>query len=987
MRDLQWIGCGRWNRVVFAICWLTSCLGLTGEAFAQNASVENRPDGNPKLTEQLQKEDPAELAQEARKKGDSVRGAILFSQKEFNCVGCHAQGANDLLGPDLSRLLVDAKSEKRSIDDAYYVNAILRPSKEIRPAFATTTFLLIDGRIVRGRILSADDQRVVIRDASDPSRSMTIPRGQIDDEKADTKSVMPEGLADQLPSRQAFLDIVKYVMEFSATGPQTESIVMTRPAGGSVEELVSGRVLLDQLGCVRCHDASDANLHAANSQSSHGPDLTHVAARIDPTFLSQYIANPHRWKPGTSMPDVMHHLEPEVRATVATAITDYLKGLTEDRFARQAVDPEKVAKGERLFHSVGCVACHNPRDSKANEKEISGSVALGDVAGKYSLASLTSFLEDPHVIRPSGRMPNLKLNHFEALEIASFLLQQSGDLPNPASEQRVDADELANRNEMGRLYFQQIGCIRCHQVDDPELSSDDQHGQIAASGVMGVSRLPSFSDLELTNGCLSETEGVWPKYRLTPEETVALREAVRTWSQPLNDSQRISYTMASLRCYSCHSRDGVGGVTEDRDDYFTTANENLGPQGRIPPTLSGVGAKLNQKWMRQVLVSGRAIRPYVQTRMPKYSPAHVEGLIALFQKHDQLPEVDFFQPKDPKEFKKTGTELVGRDGLNCIACHTFQQKPAQTMPAVDLTEMAERLKPAWFDHYMRSPQTLSPNTVMPSFWPGGKAIRKEILEGDTDQQIAAVWEYLQDGRQARVPRGLRIEPIELLADRDQAVMLRRKYQDIGKRGIGVGYPEQVNLAFDAEQMRVASIWKGKFADPGAAWRGQGSGNVRPLGSELVRFAAGPEVDHAESPWIADDGRPPHHQFRGYALDEKSRPRFAYRCHGVDVQDYIVDQPTGTEGQRYLVRKIVLDAGGETQTEESRHPPLAFRIRSTDSMSPVNDDRGGVRIGSALRVWTDAEHSGEVLSNDGASEYVIPLDLTTGKTTLILHYAW
>ena len=60
-------------------------------------------------------------------------------------------------------------------------------------------------------------------------------------------------------------------------------------------------------------------------------------------------------------------------------------------------------------------------------------------------------------------------------------------------------------------------------------------------------------------------------------------------------------------------------------------------------------------------------------------------------------------------------------------------------------------------------------------------------------------------------------------------MLRRSYQGIGKRGIGVGYPGGVNLAFDAEQMRLAMIWKGKFADPSGVWRGQGSGNVRPLG--------------------------------------------------------------------------------------------------------------------------------------------------------------
>ena len=70
-------------------------------------------------------------------------------------------------------------------------------------------------------------------------------------------------------------------------------------------------------------------------------------------------------------------------------------------------------------------------------------------------------------------------------------------------------------------------------------------------------------------------------------------------------------------------------------------------------------------------------------------------------------------------------------------------------------------------------------------------------------------------------------------------MLRRSYQGIGKRGIGVGYPGQVNLAFDAEQLRLAMIWKGKFADPAVAWRGQGRGTVRPLGTVTYPFPRGP----------------------------------------------------------------------------------------------------------------------------------------------------
>ena len=59
---------------------------------------------------------------------------------------------------------------------------------------------------------------------------------------------------------------------------------------------------------------------------------------------------------------------------------------------------------------------------------------------------------------------------------------------------------------------------------------------------------------------------------------------------------------------------------------FTTTNENLGPQGRLPPPLTGVGAKLQSKWLREVLIQGRSIRPYMNTRMPQFGVEHVEPI-------------------------------------------------------------------------------------------------------------------------------------------------------------------------------------------------------------------------------------------------------------------------------------------------------------------------------------------------------------------------
>ena len=953
-----------WDRrqIVIKVLRLSvACLSLFFGARGSRAQT-GAPEGPPTLTSQLLKEDAQVLAQAAREKGDSVQGAILFSQKEFNCVGCHAQGAKDLLGPDLTKVRSDSTASP--VSDSYFVESILSPSKVIHPEFQSVTLLLLDGRIIRGRVIEQDEKRMVIRDTSEASRLVSIGRAQIDQQKVDVKSAMPEGLANQLADRQAFLDLVKYVMELSATGSESGPIPVSALTGGKQpDDLIRGLVLLETRGCTQCHAPIKDRSALRHSGVIAAPDLKSAASRIDPSYLRRFIADPHEVKPGTRMPNVMGHLDPAAKQVAAMAISTYLRSLTDQSFERQAIDMDAAKRGEAWFHAVGCVACHAPRDSQGREKDMSDSVPLGDLSAKYSTVSLASFLRDPHAVRPSGEMPNMQLSHWESVDLANYLLQDASKAP--VTSESVVAEDLGSENEQvaeGRRYFKELGCVQCHS-----------HGESSPPP-----KAKSLATLDLSRGCLSSDSGSWPAYHLDPAQVKILRLAIENLSQPLTDAQRISLTLTSLRCYACHQRDGVGGIPDDRDSYFATSNQNLGPQGRIPPTLTRVGAKLKPKWLRQVLVSGRSIRPYMMTRMPQYEAAHVTELLELLPKVDVLPKVELKAPADRKEFKKIGTELVGKDGLNCIACHTFQEKDAQTMPAVDLTEMAERLKPDWFYHYMRAPQTMSLNTVMPSFWPGGKAIRDEILDGEVDQQISAVWEYLQDGRQARVPRGLRFEPIELLATEDRAVMLRRSYRGIGKRGIGVGYPLGVNVAFDAEQLRIGTLWKGKFADPGGVWRGQGHGTVRPLGSELVQFRSGPELDEAETPWIVDEGRPPHHRFTGYFLDNQARPTFTYRWKNIAVEDSIVDEEGEVSGETRLTRTVTFDA-------PQPNDQLVFRLRAVEPMSESSDSE--VRVGSKLVIRTDHGHPGEVVHTDEGDEFRIPLRLPRGKSKLILQYKW
>jgi putative heme-binding domain-containing protein len=901
------------------------------------------------LSAQLLAEDATSLARAARQRGDSVSGAILYSQKKLSCALCHAQGATDLLGSDLTQI-------DKDLGDAYVVESILQPSKVIKKGFESVRVLTVDGQIVIGRILKQDDQQLVLRDTSPTSRLVRLVKEDIEQVLPNEKSAMPDDIVDQLENRQQFLDLVKYLMDLTATGPSAAA-AWHSTVREEVDDRIQGLALIDTFHCTSCHSRDTGGLFP----DKQAPELASSAARIDPDYLERFIADPLHTKPGTSMPDVMGQRNESERREVAEAIAHYLNSQSDGVFERRPPDHAAGRRGRELFHTIGCVACHSPRADDGSEQLVDQSVPLGRLEEKYSIDSLAAFLENPHRVRPSGRMPNMALSHWEANDIANYLAAGS-PVGGAADQHPVPRSSDPAVVVRGKQYFNDLGCIDCHQSD----------------GDQRATRHRPLAELRTDRGCLSADPGDWPRFDLDDSQRELMRAAIEQQSVEFTDAQRIELTMATFRCFACHQRDHLGGVADERDPFFHTTNENLGPQGRLPPTLTKVGAKLKPDWLRQVLVSGRAIRPYIKTRMPQYGAANVGHLVDLYQRVDELPDVEFGRVTDRKEIKKIGTDLVGSQGLNCIACHTFQQKLSQTMPAVDLTEMAERLHKQWFYQYLRSPQLLSPHTVMPSFWPGGRSIRQEILDGDTNQQIEAIWQYLLDGRQARTPRGLHREPIELLASPDRAVMLRRSYQGIGKRGIGVGYPAGVNLAFDAEQMRIAMIWKGKFADPGGVWRGQGHGNVRPLGTDLIRFESGSELDDADSPWIVDDGRPPNHQFTGYFLDDIGRPTFTYRVGDLEVEDYSIDVKDEPVGETSLKRTLTFHS-------KRSQRDLAFRLATGDNVTQI--DERTFLLGRSLRVRLEDRDSAKIVDVAEGKQLVIPLSLPQGKSTLTLSYSW
>ena len=899
------------------------------------------------LTAQLRVEGKATLAAAASQKGNAARGAVLFAEQRLSCANCHLSGRDDLLGPDLRR--------SGDISPESLVESLLEPSKVIRKGFVTEIVVTDDGRVTNGRVVQENALTITLRDTSAQRRLHTIRKAAIDSRTPSSVSSMPEGLVDKLQDRQQFLDLVKYVMELAAAGSAARQQVHSR-GGEQIGEHLRGLVLLNEFNCAACHSFPTLDTSLPRSAA---PNLRWIGGRIHADYVNRFIADPVTTRPQTHMPDVLATLDVDKRASAAIDLTHYVLSLNaNDAPAVLEKQPANaLTRGRELFHSVGCVACHSPRDENGTELLPENSRPLNSVADKFTRAALVEFLKEPHAFRPAGRMPDMQVTHWEAIDIANYLMgldqTETSAPPFQSSPERI---------VRGRMLFQDLGCANCHDV--PVASSSK-------------SRPIPLTPNSLNDGCLSGRTGNWPGFSLSEPQRAAMKLALKATAEierRLTDEDRIAMTLTALRCVNCHTRGDLGGVSDACDPHFQTTNPNLGPQGRMPPTLTGVGAKLKPQWMRQVLVSGRAIRPYVKTRMPRFGAANVAHLVDLFARVDEQPPLPPVRFKDEREMRKIGVELAGTRGLNCIVCHTFQLKPAATMPAVDLTEMAERLQQDWFRRYMREPQRFSENTVMPSFWPGGRAIRKDVLDGDPDQQIEALWQYLRRGREARAPQGLIRKPMELLAT-DEAVMLRRSYRGIGKRGIGVGYPSQVNIVFDAEQMRLAMLWQGKFADPGGVWRSQGHGTVRPLARETIQFASGPDLDDSASSRFVDGTRPPHHRFKGYSLDAKRRPTFEYVFGSSRVADTFVDSVDPSSGNSILRRTVTV----RTDAPQT----LTFRIADGASIEAL--ENGEFQLGPQLLVRVTRPYIATIAEVDVRKHLQTKVVCGIGETVVTVEY--
>ncbi len=154
-------------------------------------------------------------------------------------------------------------------------------------------------------------------------------------------------------------------------------------------------------------------------------------------------------------------------------------------------------------------------------------------------------------------------------------------------------------------------------------------------------------------------------------------------------------------------------------------------------------------------------------------------------------------------------------------------------------------------------------------------------------------------------------PIPIVVTQEP-VIYRNFIQGAGNRGIGVGYPGGINIAWSAESMSLAVLWRGAFIDASMHWNSRGGGAQAPLGYDVLQPTG--EVtpaffvtDKPDAGWPVWDKTKRYEGFawKGYTLDAKRSPIFRYTWNEAEIEESFTATGDGNKpaGKPTLIRTL------------------------------------------------------------------------------------
>ena len=496
--------------------------------------------------------------------------------------------------------------------------------------------------------------------------------------------------------------------------PITTALLTHNPSDPALAQstaIRAGRDLFLEHRCAKCHTPAAPATTGAPELAMDAPDLQGIGSRRHYAWLAAWILDPKSQRPAAHMPRTLHGANAQADANaIAAFLSTQTGGPAPAPAPAPAADAEALDAGKKLVEVLHCAGCHNLPD--AAEKDAK-KISLTHINAKFPPGHLATFIKNPGANYAWTHMPKFALTDEEAQQLAAALastapmFKQPGALTDPAVIAR------------GKHLVQTTGCLNCHT-----LKLDNQ---------FKARPLADLAAARWEQGCLAEkpaADSTAPAFAFNAEDRAALQAFAATDRSSLARHAPLEFAARqtkNLQCTACHGQ--LEGF----------------------PLIDVLGGKLKPEWIASLLKGDIAdkTRPWLEHRMPAF-PARAALLAAGLAQTHGFPPVTPAEPPVKMPLTAIGKKLVSVDGgFSCIACHGVGEMAATQVfeaPGTNLAYSGARLQHTWFLRWLRNPLRVDPTTKMPVYFDEeGKSPLADLLGGDADQQLDALWQYVRLG--------------------------------------------------------------------------------------------------------------------------------------------------------------------------------------------------------------------------------------------------
>ena len=598
------------------------------------------------------------------------------------------------------------------------------------------------------------------------------------------------------------------------------------------EQFERGQQLVSALRCAACHQIPGAR------PARPAPDLSRVKGNVHHEWLVDWLVTNPQARQHADRPTGMTRRMPRfaIGRGAGEELAAYLASVAPAPLDSEQLKGEQ-AIGQRLFLSLGCLACH--RWQTLGQESLFDGGDLSEIARKRPAHFFARWLADPASLNRQHRMPTFELTNQERGHLAVFLATLKSE-PASANVPEVTDEQVVR----GKEHFQRQRCGACHIAG----------GEAKRRQSPLVSTLSAKSAWE--RGCVGapSEDGMRPGYQLDPTD----QQAVQVYISQLLPRETPFVSGKDLlvehNCLACHARGVQPGLAAQLPAIAEQHRElaSLIP-AMAPPSLSSVGDKLvDAALLASIVKKSGNRRPWLAVRMPRFplnpttAGAIQHHLIEADRVPDKGPDQTAATPAiSPQTLALAGPRLVTQDGFGCTSCHQVGKVVPPSAPlnarGPDLTQLSQRIRRKWFDRFVPNPTRIVPRMEMPSV----RVAVRGVLQNRIDRQLSAVWQALnRPGFQPPQPNPVRVlRRSGIVQDQQSPVFLTDVLQVAGRQMIkpfAIGLSNRHNLLFDLEQAQLSSWRLGDVArqrTKGKTWFWEAAGlevmSSRIEGTDLV----------------------------------------------------------------------------------------------------------------------------------------------------------